>query len=89
MLGLVLLVLFVHFGGPNVPKVLKDNKQMVYGVIIGLILCSFFGVKVEGACANGGTVGIDCNEQWSPAIDIPVFGWKIPSRCSSGDGGCY
>ena len=48
MLGLVLLVLFVHFGGSNVPKVLKDNKQMVYGVTIGLVLCSFFGVKVEG-----------------------------------------
>ena len=48
LIGLVLLVLFVHFGGPNVPKVLKDNKQMVYGVTIGLVLCSFFGVKVEG-----------------------------------------
>ena len=49
LLGLVLLVLFVHFGGSNVPKVLKDNKQMVYGVTIGLVLCSFFGVNVEGA----------------------------------------
>jgi len=48
LLGLVLLVLFVHFGGSNVPKVLKDNKQMVYGVTIGLVLCSFFGVNVEG-----------------------------------------
>lgn len=52
LLGLVLLVLFVHFGGPNVPKVLKDNKQMVYGVTIGLVLCSFFGVNVEGAVTN-------------------------------------
>ena len=48
LIGLVLLVLFVHFGGSNVPKVLKDNKQMVYGVTIGLVLCSFFGVNVEG-----------------------------------------
>ena len=48
MLGLVLLVLFVHFGGSNVPKVLKENKKMVYGVTIGLVLCSFFGVNVEG-----------------------------------------
>ena len=48
MLGLLLLGLFVHFGGSNVPKVLKDNKQMVYGVTIGLVLCSFFGVNVEG-----------------------------------------
>jgi hypothetical protein len=52
MLGLVLLVLFVHFGGSNVPKVLKDNKQMVYGVTIGLVLCSFFGVNVEGIVDN-------------------------------------
>ena len=48
MIGVVLLVLFVHFGGTNVPKVLKDNKQIIYGVVIGLVLCSFFGVNIEG-----------------------------------------
>tara|TARA_Y100000590_G_scaffold457866_1_gene611401 strand:+ start:2139 stop:2567 length:429 start_codon:yes stop_codon:yes gene_type:complete len=31
-----------------VPKILKGNKQIIYGIIIGLFLCSFFGVKVEG-----------------------------------------
>ena len=30
------------------PKILKDNKQMVYGVTIVIVLCSFFDVNVEG-----------------------------------------
>ena len=52
MIGVVLLVLFVHFGGTNVPKVLKDNKQILYGVVIGLVLCSFFGLNIEGFWAR-------------------------------------
>jgi len=48
MLGVVALVLFVHFGGNNVPEILRDNKQMIYGLIIGVVLCSFFGLRVEG-----------------------------------------
>ena len=48
LLVVIALVLFVHFGGPNVPKILRDNKQLLYGIIIGLVLCSFFGLRVEG-----------------------------------------
>ena len=67
LLGLVLLVLFVHFGGPNVPKVLKDNKQMVYGVTIGLVLCSFFGVKVEGLESSSSRT---CNLEDGTVVNI-------------------
>ena len=54
MIGVVLLVLFVHFGGTNVPKVLKDNKQVLLGVVIGLFLPSV-GVNIEGATGKGGS----------------------------------
>ena len=69
LIGLVLLVLFVHFGGSNVPKVLKDNKQMVYGVTIGLVLCSFFGVNIEGLIS--GDDWWDCMRQKCNDSNIP------------------
>tara|TARA_B100000963_G_C22465582_1_gene597739 strand:+ start:146 stop:388 length:243 start_codon:yes stop_codon:yes gene_type:complete len=47
-LGIVALVAFTYFGGSNVPNVLKNNKQVLLGVLIGLVLGSFFGVSVEG-----------------------------------------
>jgi len=48
MLVLVVLVLFVYFGGSNVPKVLRDNKEMLLGAAGALVLCSFFGLRMEG-----------------------------------------
>ena len=45
---LVAVVAFTYFGGQNVPKVLKDNKQMVLGVFVGVLLHQFMGVGVEG-----------------------------------------
>lgn len=45
---IVALVAFTYFGGSNVPNVLKNNKQVLLGVLIGLVLGSFFGVSVEG-----------------------------------------
>ena len=45
---LVAVVAFTYFGGQNVPKVLKDNKQMVLGVFVGVLLHQFMGVSIEG-----------------------------------------
>jgi hypothetical protein len=45
---LVAVVAFTYFGGQNVPKVLKDNKQMVLGVFVGVLLHQFMGIGVEG-----------------------------------------
>jgi hypothetical protein len=45
---LVAVVAFTYFGGQNVPKVLKDNKQMVLGVFVGVLLHRFMGGGVEG-----------------------------------------
>ena len=49
MLVALAVVGFCYFGGNNCPKVLKDNKEMLLGVVVGLALCSFMGVRlVEG-----------------------------------------
>ena len=56
-IGIVALVAFTYFGGSNVPNVLKNNKQILLGVLIGLVLGSFFGVSVEGLdCSATGTI---------------------------------
>ena len=48
MLVAVVLVLFVYFGGSKVPKILRDNKEMLLGGAGALVLCSFFGFRMEG-----------------------------------------
>jgi hypothetical protein len=48
MLLVVALALFVYFGGSNVPSVLKQNKELLLGVVVGLVLCSFMGLRLEG-----------------------------------------
>ena len=44
----IILVVFTYYGGSNVPKVLKDNKELLLGVVVGLVLCSFMGTRLEG-----------------------------------------
>ena len=53
----VVLVLFCYFGGKYCPSVLKKNKKILLGVAGGLVLCSFFGLRLEGFWA------------WSPTQD--------------------
>lgn len=48
----VAIVAFTYFGGQNVPKVLKDNKQMILGVFVGVLLHQFMGVGVEGIAST-------------------------------------
>jgi len=49
MLAVVALVLFVYFGGSNVPKILRDKKEMLLGVVGGLVLCGAYGqFGIEG-----------------------------------------
>lgn len=44
----VVLVAFCYFGGKYCPSALKKNKEMLLGVAGGLVLCSFFGLRLEG-----------------------------------------
>ena len=48
LIVIVAVVGFCYFGGNKCPQVLKDNKEMLLGVLIGLALCSFMGVRLEG-----------------------------------------
>jgi hypothetical protein len=48
MLLVVALVALCYFGGNYCPSVLKQNKEMLLGGAIALVLCSFFGMRLEG-----------------------------------------
>ena len=39
---------FCYCGGKYCPSVLKQNKEMLLGVLVGMALCSFAGLKLEG-----------------------------------------
>ena len=58
---IVALVLCAYFY-PSCPKILKDNKQMLLGVLMGLLMGQYLGLKVEGI------------EDGSPASSSPVEG---------------
>ena len=60
MLLVVLGVAFVYCGGSNVPAVLRNNKQLLGGVVVGLFLCSFFAMRLEGLPKNDSDKDKDC-----------------------------
>ena len=48
LLVVLAVVVFCYCGGKYCPSVLKQNKELVLGVFVGLALCSFAGLKLEG-----------------------------------------
>ena len=44
----VAVVGFCYFNDKFCPSVLKKNKELLLGVIVGVALCSFMGVNIEG-----------------------------------------
>jgi hypothetical protein len=48
MIAVIALVAFIYCGGSRVPPVLRQNKDMILGVVGGLVLGSFFGLRLEG-----------------------------------------
>lgn len=51
LLVLIALVAFTYFGDKRVPKILKDNKQIILGVLVGVLLQHVLKDRVEGFCA--------------------------------------
>lgn len=47
-IGVLALVVLCYCGGKYCPVVLKQNKEILLGVVGGLVLASFFGLKLEG-----------------------------------------
>ena len=39
MLLAVAIAFFVYYGGSRVPTILKENKEIVLGIAIGLTIC--------------------------------------------------
>ena len=48
MLVALAVVALCYCGGKYCPSVLKQNKELVLGVLVGMALCSFAGLKLEG-----------------------------------------
>lgn len=63
MLIVGVFVAVVYFGGSNVPKVLRDNKKMLCGVLVGVVLSVLIGPTLEGyhevghTDSTGGQIG--------------------------------
>ena len=48
MLVALAVVALCYCGGRFCPKVLSSNKEVVLGVLVGMALCSFAGLRLEG-----------------------------------------
>jgi len=48
MLLVIALVALCYCGGKLCPAVLRQNKEMLLGVAIGMALCSFMDLRMEG-----------------------------------------
>ena len=48
MLVALAVVALCYCGGKYCPKVLSSNKELVLGVLVGMALCSFAGLRLEG-----------------------------------------
>ena len=61
MLVVLAVVAFCYCGDKYCPSVLKQNKQLVLGVLVGMALSSFAGLKLEGIVGGGITKIGDVN----------------------------
>ena len=74
MMIVVVVVLFCYFGGKYCPSVLKKNKQILLGLAGGLVLCSFFGLRLEGFnCPDPGWRSGGEEVEGSAAACCPYF----------------
>ena len=64
MLVALAVVALCYCGGKYCPKVLSSNKEMLLGVLVGMALCSFAGLKLEG---------LDHEEEG----DGPIYGGEV------------
>ena len=81
-LVIIALVVFTYFGGSYVPKVLKSNKQMLLGVVGGLVLGSFFGVRlVEGSGRMDCTDTLWCKMVGKGVLAGPCDESKYAQNC--------
>jgi hypothetical protein len=63
MLVVVAVVALCYCGGNYCPAILKKNKEMLLGVAVGMALCSFMDLRLEGL----DEVGLGPNQQGAMA----------------------
>ena len=78
MLLVVALVALCYFGGNYCPAVLRQNKKILLGVAVGLVLCSFMGLRLEGVALQPAGAP-DCSR--SEIIDSPATSPFRPEAC--------
>ena len=74
MLVVVGLVALCYCGGNYCPTVLKQNKEMLLGVVVGIALCSFMDMRLEGV-TNTNTP--PRRVPFTPSFDIPQEGGEV------------
>ena len=81
MLVALAVVALCYCGGKYCPKVLSSNKEILLGVLVGMVLCSFAGLKLEGLDHEGEgpiyggevTASGPINSQLMDANDLPRY----------------
>lgn len=43
---LIILTIFGYYGGKTRPNIIKNNKMILLGLLIGLLICKF--IRIEG-----------------------------------------
>lgn len=70
---IVALVLGAYYY-PSAPKMLKDNKQMLLGVFVGLLMGQYLGVKIEGLIEEIKIPELTTNQEKRQTVFGPVWG---------------
>ena len=74
MLVVLGVVALCYCGGKYCPKVLKQNKEMLLGVFVGMALCSFADLRLEGLqvnsdCCTNGTWDAGTGVTWNEGFE--------------------
>jgi len=81
ILILALIVGLCYFGEKYCPAVLKQNKQLLLGVLIGLGSASFMGVGIEGLMVTPECCAAGTYDSYDSTVHFPE---DVASRCDPG-----
>ena len=97
MLVALAVVLLCYCGGKYCPKVLSSNKEMLLGVLVGMALCSFAGLRLEGLEVSDNDryrCGMFNGDPCGRLLDISCFvpgtqdidpKWRRRARCNKNE----
>ena len=59
---IIIVVAFSYYGDKNVPSLLRNNKEILLGVLVGYCLHFFTGDLIEGLSCRCGITDCESNE---------------------------